>query len=334
MMKKTPRRRVIGRMLAMATAFAAFMPSLVGAQTTDGAGAYPTRPVKMVVPFPAGSSPDIVARYLSQKLHERTGQPFVVDNRAGVGGAIGAEAVARSAPDGYTTFFMVNSIVTMNQFIYKKLGYDPAKDFAPVSLVAAVPYVLLAHRNLGAENLQALIAKAKAKPGSIDYASAGIGGAGHVIMELMSSEADIKLMHIPFKADGLAAVIGGQVPLMFQPTTTAVAQIKKGSLIGLGTTGTKRLSALPDTPAISEVLPRFSADGWQGLMVPAGTPAAIVDRLNKEVAAILALPETTERFASLGIEAWHTSPQKMQETIAADSAKWGKVIQAARIEPN
>lgn len=334
MMTKTPRTGAIGLLLALAASITAMAPFPAVAQTADNAGAYPTRPVKMVVPFPAGSSPDIVARYLSQKLHERTGQPFVVDNRAGAGGAIGAEAVARSAPDGYTTFFMVNSIVTMNQFIYKKLGYDPAKDFAPVSLVAAVPYVLLAHKNLGAANLQELIAKAKAKPGSIDYASAGIGGAGHVIMELMSSEADIRLMHIPFKADGLAAVIGGQVPLMFQPTTTAVAQVRKGSLIALGTTGTKRLAALPDTPAISEVLPRFAADGWQGLMVPAGTPAAVVERLNKDMAAILALPETAERFSTLGIEAWHSSPQKMQDTIAADSVKWGKVIQAARIEAN
>jgi len=306
--------------------------SMAGPAAAQGAPDYPSRPVKMIVPFPAGSSPDIVARYLSQKLHERLGQPFVVDNRAGAGGAIGAEAAARSMPDGYTTFFMVNSIVTMNQFIYKKLGYDPAGDFAPVSLVAAVPYVLLAHRNLGATNLQALIAKAKAGPGTIDYASAGIGGAGHVIMELLCIHAGIRLTHIPFKADGLMAVIGGQVPLMFQPTTTAVAQIRKGALIGLGTTGDRRLAVLPDVPAISEVLPGFAADGWQGLMVPAGTPEAVVGRLNREVAAVLALPETAERFAGLGIEAWPSSPAGMGKVIAADTAKWGKVIRDASIE--
>jgi tripartite-type tricarboxylate transporter receptor subunit TctC len=293
---------------------------------------YPQRAVKVIVPFAAGTSPDIVARYMAQKLHERTGQPFVVDNKAGAGGAIGAEAAARSSADGYTVFFMVNSIVTMNQFIYKKLAYDPAKDFAPVALVAAVPYVLLAHKQLGTNSLAGLIAKAKAAPGKIDYASAGIGGAGHVIMELMGAEAGIQLTHIPFKADGLMAVVGGQVPLMFQPTTTALAQIKKGALIGLGTTSPQRLAALPDVPSIQEVLPHFAADGWQGVMAPAGTPRPVIERLNRELQAILALPETTERFASLGINAWHSSPEKMQETIAADTAKWGKVIREARIE--
>ncbi len=313
--------------VALALSAAALAPAPAAAQA-----AWPARPVKMIVPFPAGTSPDIVARYLSQKLNERTGQPFVVDNKAGAGGAIGAEAAARSAPDGYTTFYMVNSIVTMNQFIYKKLAYDPAKDFEPVSLVSNVPYVLLAHKDFQAKTLKDLIAAGKAKPGSIDYASAGVGGAGHIIVELMSSLAGIQLTHIPFKADGLAAVIGGQVPLMLQPTTTAVAQVKRGTLIALGTTGTKRLPMLPDVPTVAEIVPGFAADGWQGMMVPAGTPAAIVERLNREIAAILALPETAERFASLGIEAWPTTPQQMQAVIQADTVKWGKVIREARIE--
>jgi tripartite-type tricarboxylate transporter receptor subunit TctC len=316
--------RWLGAALALSTALTAAGPA--------AAQAWPSRPVKVIVPFPAGTSPDIVARHMTQKLNERTGQPFVVENRAGAGGAIGAEAAARAAPDGYTVFFMVNSIVTMNQFIYKKLPYDPVKDFAPVAMVAGVPYVLLAHKDFRAKTLQELIAAAKAKPGSIDYASAGIGGAGHIIMELMSSLAGIQLTHIPFKADGLNAVIGGQVPLMLQPTTTAVAQVRSGALIALGTTGTKRLPMLPDTPTIAEIVPGFAADGWQGVMVPAGTPPAVITRLNREINAILALPETAERFAGLGIQPWTSTPEQMQAQISGDIVKWGKVIREARIE--
>jgi tripartite-type tricarboxylate transporter receptor subunit TctC len=286
----------------------------------------------MIVPFGAGTSPDIVARYLAQKLQDRTDQPFVIDNRAGAGGVIGAEAAAKSAPDGYTTFFMVNSIVTMNQFIYKKLPYDPARDLAPVAVVAAVPYVLLAHKDFPHKTLKDLVAAAKARPGSIDYASMGIGGAGHIIIELMNSLAGIQMTHIPFKADGLAAVIGGQVPLILQPTTTAVVQVQKGTLIALGTTSTQRLPSLPDVPTIAEVVPGFAADGWQAVQVPAGTPPAVIERLNREINAILALPETAERFGTLGIQAWPSTPQQMQALIQADTAKWGKVIREARIE--
>ena len=326
--------RITNRRDALA-ALGALLPAAMGAPFSSSACAqagYPTKPVKMIVPFGAGSSPDIIARYLSQKLQERLGQPFVVDNKAGAGGALGAEAAARSAPDGYTLIFMVNSIVTMNPFLYKKLGYDPAKDFAPISLLTSVPYVLLAHKDFRARTLKDLIAMARAKPGGIDYASAGVGGAGHVIMELMCSLAGVQMTHIPYKTDGLAAVIGGQVPLMVQPTTTAVPQIKSGKLIGLGTTSTKRLAVLPDVPPIAEVVPGFAADGWQGLMAPAGTPPAIVERLRAEVAAILGLPETTERLSALAIEAWPSTPQQMQATIATDTAKWGKVIADARIE--
>jgi tripartite-type tricarboxylate transporter receptor subunit TctC len=310
----------------LAAAGAAWLPATAFGQ------AWPSRPVTMIVPFPAGTSPDIVARYLSVKLQEQLGQPFIVDNRAGAGGAIGAEAAARAAPDGHTHFFLVNSIVTMNQFIYRKLNYDPARDFAPVSMVAAVPYVLLAHKDVPYRTLKDLIAAAKAKPGSIDYASAGIGGAGHVIVELFGSLAGIQLTHIPYKAGGLAAVIGGQVPLMLQPTTTALAQVQKGALIALGTTSVKRLPTLPDVPSIAEVVPGFAADGWQGLMVPAGTPLPAIERTNRSIASILALAETKERFTSLGIEPWSSTPQQMAKVIEQDTEKWGKVIRNARIE--
>jgi tripartite-type tricarboxylate transporter receptor subunit TctC len=319
-------RALCGAVLATVTALA---PLAAQAQAQ---AAWPNKSIRMVVPFAAGTSPDIVARLVGQHLTDRLGQPVVVDNRAGAGGMLGAEAVAKSPPDGNTLFFMVNSVVTMNQFVYKKLPYDPHKDFQAVTLVAAVPYVLIANKNFQAKNLQDLIALAKAKPRTVDYASMGTGGAGHVIVELMSQLAGIELMHVPYKQGALADVIGGQVPLILQPTTTAIEQIKSGTVFGLGTTGSKRLPALPDVPAISEVVSGFEADGWQGLMAPAGTPAAVVERLNKEVADILKRPDVIERFNGLGIQPWASSPQEMQALIAKDTAKWGEVIRKARIE--
>ncbi len=298
--------------------------------------AWPTKPVRIIVPFPAGTSPDIVVRFLALKLAERQSgapQPIVVDNRAGAGGVLGAEAAARAAPDGHTLFFMANSIVTMNQFVYKKLPYDPVKDFQPVSLVAAVPYVLLANKDFQAKTLKDLIGMAQAQPGRINYASFGVGGAGHVIIELMSSLAGIQLTHIPYKTGALLDVIGGQVPLILQPTTTAIEQIKKGTVIGLGITSTKRLAALPNVPSIAEVVPGFAADGWQGMMMPAGSPVALAERIARDLAAVLALPETAERFVTLGIEAWPSSPREMESVIAADIIKWGNVIRGAKIEP-
>ncbi len=293
--------------------------------------AYPDHPVKVIVPFPAGTATDTVARYLFQKLQERIGQPFVIDNRAGAAGSIGAAAAARATPDGYTLFFTVNSVVTINQFIYPKLAYDPMKSFVPVSLVAAVPYVLVANKDAPYKNLQELISAAKAKPESVDYATLGVGTAPHVIMELMGSLAGIQLRHIPYKREGLTAVIGGQVPLILQPTTTVLPLIREGALVALGTTSAKRLTALPDVPAISEVVPKFAGDGWLGLQVPTGTPAAVVQRLNQEVRAVLSLPETAERFGSFGIEAWPSTPEQMRQTIEADSEKWSRVIREKQI---
>jgi tripartite-type tricarboxylate transporter receptor subunit TctC len=298
--------------------------------------AWPSKPVRIIVPFPAGTSPDIVARFLAQKLAERQSgapQSIVVDNRAGAGGVLGAEAAARAAPDGHTLFFMANSIVTMNQFVYKKLPYDPVKDFQSITLIAAVPYVLLANKDFQAKTLKDLIGMAQAQPGRINYASFGVGGAGHVIIELMSNLAGIQLTHIPYKTGALLDVIGGQVPLILQPTTTAIEQIKKGTVIGLGITSVKRLPALPAVPSIAEVVPGFAADGWQGMMMPAGSPAGLAERIARDIAGVLALPETAERFATLGIEAWPSSPKEMESVIAADIIKWGNVIRGAKIEP-
>jgi tripartite-type tricarboxylate transporter receptor subunit TctC len=222
----------------------------------------------------------------------------------------------------------------MNQFIYKKLAYDPVKDFAPVSMVAGIPYVLLASKDFKAHTLPELISAAKAKPGAINYASMGVGGARHVIMELMCSLAAIQLTHVPYKAGALVDVIGGQVPLTLEPATTALEQIKAGVVIALGTTGKRRLPALPNVPTIAEVVPGFEGDGWQGVEVPAGTPRQIIDRLNREITAVLALPETAGRFETLGIQVWPSTAREMESIIGADIDKWGRVIRNAGIEAN
>jgi tripartite-type tricarboxylate transporter receptor subunit TctC len=303
-------------------------------QSALAAETYPAKPVRTIVPFPAGSSPDVVVRYLGSKLADRMGQAFVVDNRAGAGGMLAAEAVAKAAPDGYTVFFMVNSIVTMNQFIYKKMPYDPVKDFAPVSMVAAIPYVLIANKDFKARTLAELISEAKAKPTAINYASMGVGGARHVIIELMSSLAGIQLTHVPYKTGALAGLIGGEVQITLEPATTVLEHIKAGTVIPLGTTGKRRLPALPNVPTIAEVVPGFEGDGWQGVEVPAGTPPQIIDRLNSEITAVLALPETAGRFETLGIQVWSSTASEMESIIAADIAKWGRVIRNAGIEAN
>jgi tripartite-type tricarboxylate transporter receptor subunit TctC len=323
-MLRTTKRCILNCALVLLTS----LVGIASAQTS-----WPTRPVKIVVPFPSGTSPDIVARLLSQKLSERLGQQFVVENRAGAGGILGTELVAKSAPDGHTVLMTVNSIMAMNPFIYKKLPYDPVKDFQSVSTVSAVSYVLIANKNFKHKTLVDLFSAAKANPKSINYASMGQGGAGHVVVELMSSQANIELMHIPYKAGALVDVISGQVPLILQPTTTALEQIKNGNVFGLGVTHPKRIASLPDVPAIAEFLPGFNGDGWQGLVMPAATPMPIVEQLQKEVSIILAMPDVMAKFASLGIEPWPSTPKQMETIIAQELDKWGSVIRRAKIEP-
>ncbi len=294
---------------------------------------WPSKPVKMIVPFPSGTSPDIVGRLIAQKLSDRFGQQFVIENRAGAAGMLGAEQAAKAAPDGYTIFMTVNSIMAMNQFIYKKLPYDPVKDFQPVSLLAGVSYVLIANKNFPHKTLPDLIAYAKNNPKTLNYASMGQGGAGHVIIELLALQAKVEMTHIPYKSGALVDVISGQVPIILQPTTNALEHIRKGSVFGLGVTHPKRLAVLPDVPSISEFLPGFTGDGWQGIVLPAGTPMPIVDVLQRELHKILAMPDIQARFASLGIDPWPTSPKQMEDIIQQEIAKWGPVIRHAKIEP-
>lgn len=327
-------KNLIQRAVRIATAASVVAAGTAGLVGTSHAQAYPSKPVEMIVPFAAGSSPDVVARHLSRALSDRMGQQFIVQNRAGAGGAIAADSVVRAPADGHTLFFMVNSVVTMNQFIFKKLNYDAARDFTPVTTVAEVPYVLIAHKDFPHKNLKDVLAFAKSNPNKIDYASAGVGGAGHIIMELMTSMSGVKLNHIPYgKSNPMMDVLAGQVPLIFQPTTTALSQIERGTVFGLGVTG-QRLPSLPDVPAISEFVPGYNADGWQGVIVRSGTPDEIVQRLNKEIRDIISTPEMKETFSKLGITPSGSSSAELKERIAAETVKWGKVIRDAGIEAN
>ncbi len=320
-------KRVLGALLVGACLVHA------GMATAFAQARYPEKPVKVIVPFGPGTSPDIVARYISQKLSDRMGAPFVVENRVGAGGSMGAEAAARSAADGYSLLFVANSIVTINQFVYKNINYKPEADFAPVALVASVPYIMVANKNFQAKTLADLIRMAKENPKKIDYASNGVGGGPHVVMELFARSAGIQLTHIPYKGTALADVLGGQVPLMIQAPTTVIDQVKAGHLIALATTRPQRLEEFPDAPSISEVVPGFSADGWLGFLAPSGTPGAIIEQLNREIRAVLALPETTSQFKGLGIQAMPSSPAEMKAVIAQDSRKWGQVIKDIGLVP-
>ena len=254
---------------------------------TGGASAqdpWPSKPIRFVVPFAAGVSPDVVARIISDPLSRALGQPVVVDNRAGAAGIIGADIAAKSPPDGYTIFMAVNSIMGVNPNVYTKLPYDTFHDFTPITQVAIVPYVLITGPRQPYNSLTDLIDKAKAHPKSIEYGSLGVGSGPHVVMEMMNNMARIQMLHVPYKGSPLQDVLAGQIPLAFETATTAVPLIKTGKAKALAITSPRRSPALPDVPTVAELLPGYDGDGWQGIYAPAKTPKPIVDRLNLEIA--------------------------------------------------
>jgi tripartite-type tricarboxylate transporter receptor subunit TctC len=266
---------------------------------------YPARPVKIVVPFPAGGSNDIIARALAQKLSERTGQSFYVENRGGAGGNIGAEAVASSDPDGYTLLLTAPPPLTINAALYKELRYDPAGAFAPVSLVASVPIVLVVHPSVEAKSVNELIALARAKPGSLSFGSSGNGSTNHLAGELLKSMAGIDILHIPYKgaAPAMNDLVAGHIPFMFDNMPAVLPQVKGKSINAIAVAGAKRASALPDVPTVAESgVPGFEASAWFGLVAPAKTPAPILAKLEGEIAAILKMPDVQKRFDELGAE--------------------------------
>ena len=300
--------------------------------TVASAQSYPNRTIRLVVPFPAAGTTDILARAAAQKLTEAFGQSVVVDNRPGAAGNIGSDLVAKSAPDGYTLLMGTVGTHAINPSLYSKMPYDHVKDFAPVVLVAGVPNVLVVNPALPVNSVADLIKLAKDKPGQINFASSGSGTSIHLSGELFKTMAGVDITHVPYKGSSPALIdlIGGQVQIMFDNLPSALPQIKAGKLRAIAVTSLKRAPVLPDVPTISESgLPGFEASSWFGVLAPAGTPAPIVARINAEVNKWLQSADARERLLSQGAEAAGGTPEQFAYHIRAESEKWAKVVKAS-----
>ena len=293
------------------------------------AQAYPAKPVRMVVPFPAGGATDIVGRLVAQKLSEAWGQQVIVDNRGGAGGTIGSDIAAKSAPDGYTILVATSSTHAIAPSLYSKLSYDPVRDFAPVTLMANATILLAVHPSVPARNVRELIALAKKQPKALSFASSGNGGISHLIGEQFKSMAGIQMLHVPYKGDtpALVDLVSGQVSLMFGTAVSFLPYVKGGRLKALAVTNPKRSPSVPDIPTVAESgLPGFEALQWFGIFAPAGTPKDIVARLNGEIVKILRLPDVRDRLAGLGADVVGNSPEQFAAFQKADAAKWARVV--------
>jgi tripartite-type tricarboxylate transporter receptor subunit TctC len=313
--------------LGFAAALAAAL-TLVGARDVIAQG-YPAHPVKFVVPYPAGGAADILARVVGQKLSERLGQPVVIDNRPGAGTAIGSELVAKAPADGYTILMGTVSSHAINPALNTHVGYDPIKDFAPISPVASLPFILDVHPAVPANSVAELIALAKAHPGKLNFASAGNGTSNHLAGELFKSMAGIDIVHVPYRgsAPALSDVIAGQVTMMFDLTITSLPQIQAKQVKALAITTPKRSALAPDLPTVAESgLPGYAVDAWFGVFAPAGTPMPIVDRLNADTVAAMSLPDVRERLAGQGAEPLTSTPAAFADFVRSEAAKWQKVI--------
>ncbi|TAK67858.1 MAG: tripartite tricarboxylate transporter substrate binding protein [Betaproteobacteria bacterium] len=293
------------------------------------AQSYPAKPIRLLVPYAAGGATDIMARVVAQKLSENLGQQVLVENRAGAGGNIAADAVAKAAPDGYTLFFGSTGPLVINPFLYARLSFDPAKDFAPIGLVGDMPLFLVIPVSQPVHSIKDLIALAKAKPGKLNYASSGIGGTTHLAMELFKTTAGADILHIPYKgtAAGVADMLAGNIQVMFDVMATSGPHVKTGKLRFIGVTTAKRSAFAPDVPTIAESgFPGFEATFWTGFLAPAGTPREIINKLSTELAKVIALPELRESFASLGMEPRTANPEQFEAFIRSESVKWAKVV--------
>ena len=297
---------------------------------------WPAKPLRIVVPFPPGGGTDIGTRILAQKLQEAWGQAVVVENKPGAAGIVGTELTAKSAPDGYT--FMMGNIGThaINVSLYKQLSYDPVKDFAPVSMVADLPLLLLVHPSVPAKSVQELIQLAKSQPGKLNFSSSGAGGSMHVAAELFKSMAGVDMVHIPYKggAPAVADLISGQVPLSFATVLETIQFVKAGKVRALAVTNSRRSMALPDLPTISEAgLPGYQSISWLALFAPAGTPKEIVNKASAETVRILKLPDVRERLLAQGAEPIGSTPEQLAAILAQDIAKYARVIKESGYKP-
>ena len=305
------------------------------AQAPAAATDFPSRPIRMVVTFPPGGSTDAVVRMIVPRLNDKLGQQMVVDNRPGAGGNIGLTIVAKAPADGYTLGVGAAGALAANVSLYPQMPFDPVKDLKPVSMLAAIPFVLVGHPSLKARTLKDLVAQAKTEPGKLSIGHGGNGTAMHLSAALLSQMADIKLVEVPYKGSGPAAldVLGGQLPLAVVDLPAALQQIKAGKLIAYAVTSPQRLPTLPDVPTASEAgLAGYDSTGWFGVVAPAGTPAAVVARLNAEITAALNDPQIQASMRNLGVEPAPGKPEAFEAYIRSETQKWGKVIKQANIK--
>jgi tripartite-type tricarboxylate transporter receptor subunit TctC len=299
-----------------------------------GAQSFPAKPVRIIVAFPPGGGVDIVARTMGPRLTELWRQPIVVENRPGASGVIGTEAAARSAPDGYTLFIGTLGNLTANQYLYPKMPVDPLRDMAPLTQVVAVHFVMVAHPSLPAKNVKELIALARARPGQINYASSGPGGAPHLGAELFKSMARVDMVHVPYKGSGLSFIdlLAGQVSLTCDSQLQSLPYIKAGRLRALAVLGGKRSPLLPDVPTVSETVPGYELTNWFGMTVPAATPRDVINKVYADVSKVLQQADFREKIAGMGADVVGSTPDQFGAFMKSESAKWGKVIREANIK--
>jgi tripartite-type tricarboxylate transporter receptor subunit TctC len=297
---------------------------------------YPSKTVRIIVPFPPGGATDIVTRIAAQKLTEAWGQSVIVENRSGAGGNIGGEAAANSTPDGYTLFMTSGSIVTANQYIYKKMPFDPAKDLIPITNVASGPQVIVVNPSFPAKTLKQFIDTARAKPGALNYGHAGIGSQTHLAAENFLSAANLNITSVPYKGENPAMtdLVANQINMAAANIAGAIGLINQGKLRALAVTGKQRSPQLPDVPTVAETLPGFENIGWFGLMAPAGTPKEVVDKVYRDTAKILDSTELRARFYVLGMVPVGNTPAQFADAIREESARWAKVVRERKIVVN
>lgn len=317
----------------MKSPFRYLLVACVLASAVSHAQTYPTKPVRLIIPFAPGGGNDILGRLIGGKLSELIGQQVVIDNRAGAGGTIGAELAAKAAPDGYTLVIGHIGTLAVNPTLYPKLAYDPLRDFQPISLFAKVANMMVIHPSLPAKSVKDLIALARAKPGMLVYGSGGNGGAGHLATEYFKLLAKVDIRHIPYKGTGPALVdlLAGQTQLIFAGIPGTVAHVKSGRLRPLAVSTAKRLAIFPDVPTVAETVPGYEATQWYGVLAPTGTPAAVVSRLNREIDTGLKDPRIQERLVAGGSEPFASTPEEFSAYIKAEIARWAPVIKAAAI---
>ena len=321
------------RLTAFVTAALAYSAMFAPVAVAQTNAPYPSKPLRIIVPFAPGGGTDLTARLVGQRLAERLAQPVVIDNRPGAGTMLGTELTQKAAADGYT-LMIASASHAINPTLYRKVNYDPVRDFAPVTLAISFPFVIAAHPALPVRNVRELIAYAKANPGRVSYASSGTGSTNHLAGELFKSLAGIDLLHVPYRGGGPALndAIGGQVSTIFGTVLETMPQVRAGRLRGLAVSSGKRAAFAPDLPTAAEDgLPGYDVTGWYAFLAPAGIDRAVLAKLNQEITGALEFPSIREKLLALGAEPWPTSPATAQTFIAAEVARWGTLIKAARI---